>query len=239
MRSGTLKNVLSLAAIAAMLMFTVAIGVGTYLGYRWFTDNHLVSTGDDGIARANVVQATLYARNDLRVGQLSGIVQGVGGASRVWGWLNSSQIVKAPFKVDYFVPLSRLKLSNFSYDRSSNTLSVNAPEPVIEQANIDFARTTLTNMSGWFVTRGAMAEMNKKVAASAQSAAGERAESPENRAKAREFARGALQRLFGGVLDATGMAARVEVRFPTDPVPNDGRRWDTSRSLDEVLRDHR
>lgn len=234
-RSRTLKKILYVTAIAATFMFTLTIGVATYLGYRWFTDTHLVSADDDGQTRAKVIRATLYARNDLRVGRLSGVVQGVGQASRVWGWLKSSQVVKAPFTVDYTVPLSQLKLGDFRYDRDREVMFVNAPEPVIEDANIDLANATLNDVGGLFVTRGAMAEMTKKTAFSARRVAADRAGQPETRAKVRDYARTALEHLFGGVLSATGQATRVEVRFPADPRRNDGEQWDRSRSLQEVL----
>lgn len=169
------------------------------------------------------------------MGRLSGMVQGVGQASRVWGWLKSSQVVKAPFTVDYFVPLSQLKLGDFRYDRDREVMFVNAPEPIIDDANIDLANATLNDMGGMFVTRGAMAEMTKKTAVSAKTVAAERAGQPENRAKVREYARAALERLFGGVLSATGQATRIEVRFPTDPMRHDAEQWDRSRSLQEVL----
>ena len=220
-------------------MFTIAVGVGTYLAYRWYTDNHLVSTDDDGAARAKVIKATLYARSDLRVGRLSGVVQGVGQTSRGWGWLKSSQVIKAPFKVDYYIPLARLNLRDFKYSEERQVIVVNAPEPIIEPADIDLANATLNDVSGVFVTRGAMAEMTKKTTASARVEAGERARKAENRTKIREYARDALERLFGGVLRATGLAVRVEVHFPSDPRTADGERWDTSRSLADVLRNAR
>lgn len=227
------------SAIAVRLMLVVAIGIGTWVGYRWWTDTHTVSTDDDGKAKAKVIRATLFARNELRVGQLSGVIQGVGKASRLWGWLQTSLVIKAPFKVDYFLPLKQLSLEDFRYDEDRQVLFVKAPEPVFEDANIDLANTTLSNASGVIVTRGAMAEMGKKAAASAKLVAAERAGQPDNRAKVRDFARRALKRFFEGALTATGNRVRVEVGFPSDPLPSDGKRWDMSRSLEDVLRDNR
>ena len=234
----TLNNIFVIAKIVVALMIAVAIGVGTFLGYRWWTDTHTVSTDDDGVARAKVIRATLFARNELRVGQLSGTIQGVGKASRLWGWLQTSLVVKAPFKVDYFMSLKDLGSDDFRYDSDRQVLFVRAPEPVTEDANIDLANTTIYDARGMVITRGAMAEMGKKAAVSAKVEAAARAGQPENRAKVREFGRQALRRLLEGALRVTGEPVRVEVRFPGDPMPNDGKRWDTTRRIEDVLRDN-
>jgi hypothetical protein len=182
------------------------------------------------------VAATLFGRSDLRVGRLSGTVQGVAGASRLWGWLRSTQVVKAPFTVDYFVSLEKLDLEDFRYDPDRRVLFVQVPDVRAERANIDLANTTLNEVKGLFVTRGQMAEMMPRIAASAGAAAQEKANAPENVRKSREYARAALERLFGGALGAAGLDARVEVRFPFDPVPS-GEPSDRTRSLREVLSD--
>ena len=234
MQSAPLKNVLYLACVAAVLMVTVAMGTATWLGYRWFTDTHLPTTDADGEVRAKVVRATLFARSDLRVGRLSGVIQGVGRASRWWGWLNSSQVVLAPFTVDYFVPLGRLRATDITMDRQGRHFVVHAPAIYTDQPNIDLARTSLNRVGGVFVTRGAYAEMAGKTAASAQQAATEKAQSAGNMAANREFARQALKRLFSGALQAAHVDATVDVVFPGDPVSTD-QHWDVSRSIDDVL----
>ena len=234
MEGGVLKTVLYAAGIAAMLMLTVALGTGTWLGYRWFTDTHLPTVDADGDIRARVVRATLFARSDLRVGRLSGVVQGVGRASRFWGWLNSSQVVLAPFTVDYYVPLARLRPADIAMDRSGRHFIVHAPDVYTDQPNIDLARTSLNRVGGVFVTRGAYAEMAGRTAASAQQSATEKAQSAANMAANREFARQALKRLFAGALAAAQVDATVDVVFAGDPVPSN-EHWDVSRSIDDVL----
>lgn len=236
MREGqTLRSGVMLVAITVGLALTVAIGVATYLGYRYVTEQKLVTTDENGVATAQVVAATLYGRSDLRVSRLSGVVQGTARSSRLWGWLNASQVVKAPFDVDYFVNLSRLGPDDFRLSADGRRITVTIPDVSVERPNVDMARTSLNNVEGAFVTRGAMVEMAGKVAGSAQRTAAERANSAENRERARGYARAAVARLFAGALAAARIDAAVEVRFDGEPRARDGERWDVSRSLQEVL----
>jgi hypothetical protein len=234
-RDGTLRNAVLLVTVAVGLALTVAIGVGTYLAYRYVTEEKLVSTDKDGVATAQVVAATLYGRSDLRVSRLSGVVQGTARSSRLWGWLNASQVVKAPFEVSYFVNLSRIGASDFRLSENGRRIEITVPDVTIDRPNVDLARASLNNVEGVFVTRNAMVEMGAKVAASAQRSAAERANSAENRAKAREYGREAIARLFTGALRAARVDADVTVRFEGEARPVDGERWDVSRSLEEVL----
>lgn len=229
-----LKSGVLIVAMTVGLALTIAIGVATYLGYRYMTEQRMPSVDEDGKATAQVVAATLYGRSDLRVGRLSGTVQGTGYSSRLWGWLNASQVVKAPFEVNYFVNMSRLGPRDFAMSDDGERIVITIPDVTTERPNIDLARATLNDVQGVFVSRGAMVEMSGKVAASAQRVAAERANSAENREKARAYARAAVERLFAGALRAARVDAQVAVRFAGDPV-RDGERWDVSRSLEEVL----
>ena len=232
----TMRDGVDLVRIVLGLTIAAAVAVAAVVGYRHYTRNYAVTTRDDGTATAQVVAATLFGRSDLRVGRLSGTVQGVAGASRLWGWLRSTQVVKAPFTADYFVSLEQLDLKDFRYDTDRRVLFVRVPDVRAERANLDLANTTLNDVEGLFVTRGQMTEMLPRGAASAGAAAREKANAPENVRKSREHARAALERLFGGALRAAGLDARVEVRVPFDPAPLD-EPSDRTRSLREVLSD--
>ncbi len=223
-------------AIAALgLALSFAIVVGALAGYRWWTDRHVVETDDSGLAVAQVVAATLHTSADLRVSRLSGTVQATGATSRLWGWLKSTRVVKAPFDVDYFVDVRDLDTGDFRYDPASRTLSVEVPDVMVGRPNVDHARVTLDQTSGVYVSRDAMAELQRRVAGTASNVVAARARDPENIAKARENGRAAIAKLFGGALGAAGLPVRVEVRFAGEARPRDGERWDVSRSLEEVL----
>jgi hypothetical protein len=223
-------------AIAALgLALSFAIVVGALAGYRWWTDRHVVETDDSGLAVAQVVAATLHTSADLRVSRLSGTVQATGATSRMWGWLKSTRVVKAPFDVDYFIDVRGLDTGDFRYDPASRRLSVEVPAVVPGRPNVDHARVTLDQTSGVYVSRDAMAELQRRVAGTASNVVAERARDPENIAKARENGRAAIAKLFGGALGAAGLPVQVEVRYAGEAGPANGERWDVSRSLDEVL----
>ncbi len=224
-----------IAAAAIGLALAFAIVVASVAGYRWWTDRHVVETDDSGLAVAQVVAATLHTSADLRVSRLSGTVQATGATSRMWGWLKSTRVVKAPFDVDYFIDVRGLDTGDFRYDPASRTLSVEVPDVVPARPNVDHARVTLDQTSGVYVSRDAMAELQRRVASTASNVVAERARDPENIAKARENGRAAIARLFGGALSAAGLPVRVEVRYAGEARPADGERWDVSRSLEDVL----
>lgn len=233
-RSLSLKDGVYAVAILVGLVIALCLGIATYVGYHWYTERYSVSTDADGVAKARVVTAAFYGRSDLRVAQLSGVVQGTARASRFWGWLNSSQVIKAPYEVDYFVNLGGLRARDIRMSKDNRLLTIDAPEVFEGRPNIDLARTTYNTIDGLIVTRGATMEMNRKVSASAQQVALEKAQSKEQRDKAREHARAAIARLFEGALDAAGLDARVEVRFPNER-GGSSEQWDVSRSIAEVL----
>ncbi|MCC2981706.1 DUF4230 domain-containing protein [Sphingomonas sp. IC4-52] len=224
---------IAIAAVGVAIAF--AIMVATVAAYRWWDDRHVVAADDSGLAVARVVAATLHTSADLRVSRLTGTVQATGATSRLWGWLKSTRVVKAPFEVDYFVDVRRLDPSDFRYDAANRTLTVEVPDVRPGRPNVDHARVTLDQTSGPYVSRDAMAELQRRVASTAATAVADRADDPENMAKARENGRTAISRLFGGALSAAGLPVRVEVRFAGETGPSDGERWDMSRSLQEVL----
>jgi hypothetical protein len=144
-------------------------------------------------------------------------------------------VVKAPFDVDYFVELRDLDTGDFRYDPAARVLFVKVPDVTVGAPNVDEARITLDQTSGLYVSRDAMAELQRKVSLTARTVVERRAREPENVAKARDNGRAALGRLFGGALAAAGLPVRVEVRYAGEARGGDGERWDVSRSLAEVL----
>lgn len=213
----------------------VAILVAAWVGYRHWTQDYAVTRNDDGVAVARVIVGTLHASEDLRVSRLSGTVQATAKTSRGWGWLKSERVVKAPYAVDYFVPLGGLGPRDFRYDEGRRVLFVSVPDVVVGTPNVDEANVTLDRTSGAFVSRDAMAELQKRASATATRVVADKAREPENLRKARENGRAALERLFGGALGAAGLPVRVEVRYASEARPPNGDQWDLTRSLEEVL----
>ena len=233
----TFRNGLELAKITLALAVATAVLVASYVGYRHFIRDYEVTIEKDGRATAQVVAATLFSRSDLRVSRLGGVVQGTARASRLWGWLKSNQVVKAPFTVDYFVPLRGLKLSDFRYDEGRKVLFVQVPDVVPDRPNVDLANTSLSEVNGLIVTRNAQIEMAKKAAASARDVSGAESRKPEHIRKSREYARSAIEQLFEGALSAARVDARVEVRFAGEPGLS-REEWDVTRSVADVLAEY-
>jgi hypothetical protein len=213
----------------------IAILVAAFVGYRQWTQDYAVTRNDDGVAVARVIVGTLHASEDLRVSRLSGTVQATARTSRLWGWLKSERIVKAPYTVDYLVPLGGLSPRDFRYDEGRRVLFVAVPDVVVGPPNVDEANVTLDRTSGAIVSRDAMAELQKRASGTATRVVADKAREPENLRKARENGRAALERLFGGALGAAGLPVRVEVRFAGEARRPDGEQWDLTRSLEEVL----
>ncbi len=230
-RRSILTAVIALVVVAAGVVAIVA-------AYRAYTDRYTVATrGPDDRAVSMVVQSTLDGASDLKVGTLKGTVQAVASDSRGLGWINSTRVMKAPFEVEYFVDVSALDASDFIWDQANRKLIVRAPQVRVGAVNVDESRTYLDQTKGVFVTRAAMAAMQKQASGRAQRVAHDEALKPDKLAAAQRNARAALANLFAGPLKAAGIDATVEVRLGKG-AGRDDRHWDVSRSFQEVLRDN-
>lgn len=229
------EHLTGLGRLLVSLAIATAILVATFVGYRYFTEKYTIATDANGVAVARVVAGRLYGSNELRVSHLSGTVQSTATATRMWGWLKYVRLIKAPYDVDYFVPLGSLRPRDFRYDERHRTLLVEVPDVIVGAPNIDESRVSIDTTTGVLPPRGAMAELQKKVSAKATDVVAAKAREPENMRKARDNARVALERLFEGTLEAADLPVNVEVRFAGETRPDNRDRWDLTRSLDEVL----
>lgn len=222
--------------IVAVVLICGAVLAALLIGYRTYTERYTVQTeGRDGLAVARVVRATLTKGSDLKVSTLHGTVQSVASDSRGFGLVNSNRVMKAPFEVDYFVDVSGLAPGDFIWNEQLKTLTVNAPGVRLGKVNVDESRTYLDRTTGLFVTRDAMAKMQRQASAGAERVAAQEARKPERIAAARRNARSALTALFAGPLTAAGLGeVTVKVVFPGENRVRD-QQWDMSRSLEEVL----
>lgn len=225
----------NLVKSALGLALAVAIVVASLIGYRRYTESYTVATDENDLAVARVVAGRLFASSELRVSHLSGTVQATAATSRLWGWLNASRVVKAPYEVDYFVDLRPLGPGDFRYDEQRRTLLVEVPDVVVGRPNVDEGNVTVDQTSGVFVSRDAMAELQRRASGTATRVVEAKAREPQNILKARENGRVALERLFAGTLAAAGLPVTVEVRFAGEARGSDTTRWDLTRSLEEVL----
>lgn len=220
--------------LLALLALALVVGA---LGWQAYRDRY-VEERRDGEALAGVVTAAFTGRTDLRVGTVSGTVQSRSTDTRGFGLLNTEQVVKAPYSVDYFLDLSRLSLDDYAWDAEARVLTVELPPVTVGRANVDEGARTLVETRGPFVTRGAGETLSRRASARAQALAQAKAQEPEQIAKARERARAVVPGLLRPALVAAGLEdVRVVAAFPEDRPPTEGDRWDVTRSLQDVLAD--
>ncbi|HWK34904.1 DUF4230 domain-containing protein [Sphingomonas sp.] len=223
---------LRMMAVAVVAAIVVATGVWFYDRYR--EERVATVPGEGGQPITQIVSARLAGASALKVADLSGTVQSTASDIRAMGWLRSDQIVKMPYSVSYFVDLSRLGARDLQWNADTRTLIVDAPDVVPAAPNTDEGRRTLVQTNGLFVTRGAAEELSRLTSLHAGTAASREAQSPERMAQAREHARRAVADLLARPLAAAGLGdVRVVVTFP--PERRDHERWDTTRSVAEVL----
>ena len=228
LRRDPLRWLIAVAAIA------VALAAGLFV-YGRVTDRYVETpapNGGPGVSQ--IVSAKLTGMGKLEVAELTGTVQATASDIRGFGWLRSDQLVKMPYSVGYFVDVSKIGARNLTWDKQSQTLVVDAPDVTVAPPNTDEARRTLVKTTGLFVTRAAGEALARRSSLHAEAVAAHEAQSPERMAQAREHARHAIAALMAKPLAAAGFGkARIVVTFPPDRI--DDRRWDTTRSIPEVL----
>lgn len=227
-RRSIVSVVLALIVIAAALAAILA-------AYRTYTDRYTVTTeGRDGPAVARIIATAFSGASDLKVSTLSGTVQSVGSDKGVFSWLDSSYVMKAPFSAGYYVDLSAMRASDFRWDEKAKMLTVRAPYVRVGDINIDESRIYIEDTKGVFVTRTMMGRMRRQASTGAERVAATEASKPERLEAARRNARAALSTLVAAPLRAAGLGnVKVTVTFAGEGRSTE--RWDTSRSLQDVL----
>jgi hypothetical protein len=233
------RRTTELLVAAAAIVVLVVGGLIAFDRYKeWRAEKYVVTRTDDGRAVSRVVAAAFRGASALKVGTVSGTVQGAASDSRLFGLLNSDRVVKAPFSVDYTVDVSRLDPAAMGWDAEKRRLTVTVPEVEVGQPNVDESRMTLSTTRGVIVTRSASEALAKAVAQGTRARVSAEANRPERILQAKANARRALSRLMAAPLTAAGVTGvDVRIRFASDPVPND-QRWDESRRIPDVLRDN-
>ncbi|GGE84643.1 DUF4230 domain-containing protein [Sphingomonas prati] len=215
----------------AVIVLAVAAGL---IGYRYYISRYEVQTDDGGRAVAEAVVTSFTPMGDLRVSRIGGIAQSVASDTRMGGMLVSNRVMKAPFEASYFVDLSRLDRRDYRWDARSRTLIVTVPDVRVDAVNVDESRMTVDRTSGLFVSRAAMAALQKQASAGAQAVARREANKPERLAAARRNGRAQIAALLVRPLRIAGVDATVRVRYEGEPGGDDAQ-LDRSRSIAEIL----
>lgn len=225
--------------IALAIVLLVAGLAAVKLGYDRYAETYVVARDDDGAAIDRVVRATFAQSAALKVGTLSGTVQSTASDVRWGGWLRSDRVIKAPFTVDYFVDVARLSPRDYRWDAARRRLTLQVPDVTVARANVDESALSVNVTRGAIVTRGAADALARQVSLDARRTAQREAAKPDHIAAARATARRGLARLLGGALAAARVGdVEVAIVFPFER-RGDGERWDTTRSIGEVLGNRR
>ena len=178
--------------------------------------------------------STEFARaNQLKVASITGHLVTRAQDRGTFRLLDTSQTVKAPYAVDYFVDLSRVTPRDFSWSAEKKTLLVEIPDVVVGKPNIDEGASTV-RQSGLYVSRNAAVRMQQTASRSLAAGADKAAQRPENLQKAREAAREAVERNALAPLRAAGINdVTVVVRFGFERSASDDV-WDYTIPYEQV-----
>lgn len=217
------------AMFAVILLIAAGYGLARYLDRQ---EQEKVESSD-----FNQIVVTLRENRDrLQVQHLEGTVTTIANTLGGWGKILRGQMkVKQPWSVDYEVDMGDLTLDDYIWDEATRTLIVRAPPVRPQQPNVDETRQIVA-YEGPLITRDMQTRLRAQIATGAQKQAAAEAARPENMAAATRAAREAIARNLEAPLRAAGIRnATVVVRMPSDGKPDDGERWDVSRSIAEVL----
>ena len=186
-----------------------------------------------GLDSTRVLSQAFGATNQLKVAGISGELVARASDPGMLPILSSSQTMKAPYSVDYFIDLGQLQPSAFSWDAKGKRIVIELPDVTTAKPNIDTAAASVSQ-SGLYITRGAGLRMQRAAAQALALRAGEEAKKPENLAKARAAALAAVKANALGPLRAAGKDdVSVEVRFAFQRNNSDDV-WDYTTPIDQV-----
>jgi hypothetical protein len=187
-----------------------------------------------GLDAGRVLSAVFTQARELRVARLTGKV--LARSSHDGYLFDPEQRTRAPFAVNYFVDLKSLGQDDYDWNARRKVMTVRIPDVTIEAPSIDMSRAEVTQRGFW-VSRKAGVELQRKGFVTLRGTATTRANSDENLRKARAAAVSAVTAYLREPLRAAELGdVTVEVRFRWE-----GRRspeqWDRSRRPEDVLRD--
>ena len=214
-------GVLVLLALAGML---AVWGVQRYIAERLAPDPTTVARASlDGLREQNRLSA--FAARFVAVTTSRQAALG----------FSAEKTLIMPGMVRYEVDLGRLTQRDVTWEPGSRTLSVRLPPVEVDGPQVDLNAIREYGSGGVLTTfTDAEKRLDEANRRAGQAELVRQAREPTMIRLARDATRRAVERSFAMPLRAAGVDATVKVRFADEPVPSD-ERWDTSRSLAEVL----
>lgn len=149
--------------------------------------------------------------------------------------LTAQKTLIMPGMVRYEVDLGKLNQRDVTWDAKTRTLGVTLPPVEVDGPQIDLTQIREYGEGGVlsaFTNADAKLEAANRKAGQAELVRQAHEAMPMK--LARDATRHAVERSFAMPLKAAGLDASVKVRF-ADEARDPGERWDTSRSIEEVL----
>lgn len=219
---------------AAVVVVVLAIAGIAYWSVKGEEEKREEAELQLGLESSKMINTTFQQRSDIVVARLSGdVVSKVDCEGRLF---HPEQTTKAPATVAYSIQLRAIKASGYSWNEEKKRLMIDIPDVRVEDPNVDISKQ-IVRQRGKFISRECGLVLARKTAASLTRRALTQANMPINIANARDAARKAVADLASGILSGTEMrGVTVAVRLPGEaPRPSDGKRWDETRPLAEVL----
>lgn len=149
--------------------------------------------------------------------------------------LSAQKTLILPGTVEYQLDMAKLSPREVTWDEPHKTLTVALPPLALSGPQIDLTQIREYGDHGLLATfTNAPKVLDAANRAAGQAALIKQANGPLPMRLARDAARRAVASNFALPLKAAGIDAHVVIRFADEGVKS-GERWDTTRSLDEVL----
>jgi hypothetical protein len=226
-------NITPKRIIIAVIVLILVLGVATC---QWRAAEERRQEEEIATAEglAQVVSSTFAGRTDLKVSNVSGTID-VTSVNR--GTIFDSKLkATLPYSVDYFVDLSSLSRDDARYDPVSKSLLIEVPEVRVAEPHIDLTKGKVGEAEGFWVSRGASANLVSRALKLTREKADQNAREPENLKRAKEEARARIAALLEVPLQTTRFEdVNVVVHFAGDERASDPSYLDLSTPYNEAI----
>ena len=226
-------NITPKRIIIAVIVLILVLGVATC---QWRAAEERRQEEEIATAEglAQVVSSTFAGRTDLKVSNVSGTID-VTSVNR--GTIFDSKLqATLPYSVDYFVDLSSLGRDDARYDPATKSLLIEVPEVRVAEPHIDLTKGKVGEAEGFWVSRGASANLVSRALKLTREKADQNAREAENLERAKAEARARIAALLEVPLQTTRFEdVNVVVHFAGDERASDPSYLDLSTPYDEAI----
>lgn len=219
------------AALALIGLFIV----GIFWGIAALVEHKLA--GPDPVTIASASLQGLREQN--RLSAFAARFVSVATSTQSQFGLSAQKTLIMPGMVRYEVDLAKLTQKDVTWDATTRTLGITLPPVEVSPPQIDLTQIREYGAGGILsAITDADAKLDVANRKAGQQELVRQAHEPVPLGLARDATRRAVERSFAMPLRAAGLDATVKVRFADEARPS-SERWDTTRTIDEVLGNRR